>query len=58
MRKRGDLFQGLRGSFYIKNELKSEIFNDKKSLSVTTKNLIWGIRVVEGGGGALTKKIA
>ena len=42
------------GSFYIKNKLESEIFNNKKSLSVTTKNLIWEIRV--GGGGGLTKK--
>ena len=39
----------LRCSFYIKNKLKSGIFNDKKSLSgkmffsVKTKNLNWEI---------------
>ena len=38
-------------SFCIKNKLKSEIFNDKKSLSVTTKNLIWEISVEKEGGG-------
>ena len=44
----GDFFQ--EGcSFYIKNKLKSQIFNDKKSLSakmffsVATKNLNWEI---------------
>ena len=43
----GDLFQ--RGSFYIKDKLKSGIFNDKKVykqegfFSVTTKNLNWEI---------------
>ena len=31
-KKWGDFFQGGGCSFYIKNELKSEIFNDKKSL--------------------------
>ena len=37
-------------SFYIKNKLKSEIFNDKKSIEtrmfffVTTKNLNWEIK--------------
>ena len=46
--KGGDLFQG-DCSFYIKNKLKSEIFNNKKSLyttmflSVITKNLNWEI---------------
>ena len=36
-------------NFYVKNKLKSEIFNDKKSLqtkmffSVITKNLNWDI---------------
>ena len=46
--KRGDFFQGAC-SFYIKNKLKSQIFNDKKSLSakmffsVTTINLNWKI---------------
>ena len=48
----GDFFQGEGGgccSFYIKNKLKSQIFNNKKSLSgktffsVTTKNLNWEI---------------
>ena len=48
MGKRGDIFQG-GCSFYIKNKLKSERFNNKKSLqpkmffSVITKNLNWGI---------------
>ena len=42
------------GSFYIKNKLKSEIYNNKKSLSVTTKNLILEIRV--GWGGRVNKK--
>ena len=44
----GDFFQ--EGcNFHIKNKLKSEIFNDKKSflakifLSVITKNSTWGI---------------
>ena len=42
-------FSGRVCSFYIKNELKSEIFNNKKSLytvmlfSVITKNLNWEI---------------
>ena len=44
-------FQGEGCSFYIKNKLKSQVFNNKKSLSVyqqkhlsvTTKNLNWGI---------------
>ena len=50
---RGDFFRGRKGgggcSFYIKNKLKSEIFNDKKGLetkmflSVVTKNLNWAI---------------
>ena len=45
-KERDDFFQG-GCSFYIKNKLKSQIFNDKKSLSakmffsVPTKNLIW-----------------
>ena len=48
----GDFFRGRKGggcSFYIKNKLKSEIFNDKKGLetkmflSVVTKNLNWAI---------------
>ena len=30
--KKGDFFQYGRCSFYIKNKLNSEIFNDKKSL--------------------------
>ena len=44
----GDFFQG-GSSFYLKNKLKSTIFNDKKSLqtnmffSVITKNLNWEI---------------
>ena len=49
-RGEGDFFQEGGGcSFYIKYELKSEIFNDKKSLwtemffSVITKNLNWEI---------------
>ena len=52
--KGSDLFQGGSCSFYIKNKLKSEIFNDKKNLktkmffSVITKNLNWEI---------LTKKL-
>ena len=32
--RRGDFFQG-GCSFHIKNKLKSEIFNDKKSLPAT-----------------------
>ena len=47
---RGDFFQGEKGcSFFIKNKLKFEIFNDKKGLetkmflSPITKNLSWGI---------------
>ena len=28
----GDIFQGGGCTFYIKNKLKSEVFNDKKSL--------------------------
>ena len=45
---RGDFFQG-GCSFYIKNKLKSEIFNDKKGLltklflPLITKNLNWEI---------------
>ena len=43
--KEGDLFQG-DYCFYIKNKLKSEIFNDKKVFelkffSAITKNLKW-----------------
>ena len=46
--KRRVTFQG-SCSFYIKNKLQSEIFNDKKSLetkmffSILTKNLNWEI---------------
>ena len=46
--RRGDFFQG-GCNFYIKNKLKSEIFNDKRSLktkmfhSVITKNSNWEI---------------
>ena len=45
----GDFFQREGYSFYIKNKLKSEIFNDKESLqtkmffSVITKDLNWEI---------------
>ena len=40
----GDFFQ--RGcSFYIKNKLKSEIYNDKKSL----KTKMFRVSVFEGG---------
>ena len=45
--EKGGLTGGIQ--FYITNKLKSEIFNDKKSLytkiffSVITKNLIWEI---------------
>ena len=47
--REGDFFQGRSCSFYIKDKLKSEIFNDKKSLqtkmffSVIAKNLNWEI---------------
>ena len=47
--KRGWFFSGVGGcSFYIKNKLKSEIFNKKKFISKNvflcqTKNLNWGI---------------
>ena len=47
--KRGWPFLGEVAVFYIKNKLKSEIFNHKKSLQtkmffyVTTKNLNWEI---------------
>ena len=47
--KREDFSRGGGCIFYIKNELKSEIFNNKKSLytvmlfSVITKNLNWEI---------------
>ena len=34
-KERGDLFQG-GCNFYIKNKPKSEIFNNKKSLSIKT----------------------
>ena len=47
-KKWNDFFQG-GFTFYIKNQLKSQIFNNTKSLSakmffsVTTKNLNWEI---------------
>ena len=47
--KEGVTFRGRGCSFWIKNKLKSEIFNDKKVLqtkiffSVITKNLNWEI---------------
>ena len=45
----GDFFKGGRCNFHIKNKLKSEIFNEKKSLyakiffSVITKNSNWKV---------------
>ena len=42
-KKGGPFFRWRSCSFYIKNKLKSEIFDDKKKFSVITKNLNWAI---------------
>ena len=43
MGKRGVTFFKGGCSFYIKNKLKSEIFNNENFFSRITKNLNWGI---------------